>query len=135
VIVREALVRDPRVVGAGASAREVAELLARPNVRSALVVEGERLLGCVTTESIIAAVARGDDVRTLRARELADPVTTVAPDAPLDEAFRLMAERGLDRLPVTQDGRLLGVLLREPIIRRLAEDEPPAPGDESAGSI
>ena len=42
---------------------------------------------------------------------------------PLDEALHLMAERDLERLPVTEDGRLLGVLPREPVVRRLAEDE------------
>jgi CBS domain-containing protein len=36
-----------------------------------------------------------------------------------------MAERELDRLPVVEDGRLLGVLPREGLVRRLAEDEAP----------
>jgi CBS domain-containing protein len=43
---------------------------------------------------------------------------------PLDAALHLMAESGLERLPVTEDGRLLGVLQREPVARRLAEEEP-----------
>jgi CBS domain-containing protein len=50
-------------------------------------------------------------------------VLTVGPDLPLGEALHLMAERGLERLPVTENGRLLGVLPREPVARRLAEDE------------
>jgi CBS domain-containing protein len=134
VIVREALVSDPRVVAADASAQEVAQLLARPHVRSALVVDGARLVGCVTTEAIVAAVARGADIGSLVARDLADEeVTTIAPDAPLDDALHLMAEHGLERLPVTEDGRLVGVLPREPVLRRLAEDEPPSPDDEPVG--
>jgi predicted transcriptional regulator len=72
VIVREAIVADPRVVRAHASAREVAELLARPKVRSALVVDGDRLVGCVTTGSIVAAVARGEDLGARCARDLAE---------------------------------------------------------------
>lgn len=133
MIVREALVSDPRVVTADASVREVAELLTRPNVRSALVVDGERLVGCVTTEAIVAAVARGADVGSLAARDLADTdVTTIRPDAPLDDALHLMAEQGLERLPVTEDGRLVGVLPREPVLRRLVEDEP-AQDDEPRG--
>ena len=116
--VREALVADPRVLAPGAPAREAAELLAKPNV--------ERLVGCVTTDGIVAAVAAGHDLRSLTAADLADPeVTTVGPDDLLDEALHLMVERGLERLAVTEDGRLLGVLAREPVLRRLAEDEPP----------
>ena len=41
-----------------------------------------------------------------------------------------MVEQGLERLAVTDDGRLLGVLPREPVLRRLAEDEPPADDDQ-----
>jgi CBS domain-containing protein len=134
VIVRDALFSDPRVVSAGAGAGEVAELLTHPNVRSALVVDGDRLVGCVTTDAIVAAVASGVDVTSLSARDLADTeVTTIGPDAPLDDALRLMVERDLERLPVTEDGRLVGVLPREPLLRRLAEDEPPFADDESLG--
>jgi predicted transcriptional regulator len=124
VIVREALVSDPRVLSADASAREAAELLTRPQVRNALVTEGDRLLGCVTPESIVAAVARGVDLLSAKVRDVCDDdVTTVPPDMPLDEALHLMAEQGLERLPVTDNGKLLGVLPREPVARRLAEEE------------
>ena len=125
MIVREALVSDPRVLQGDASAREAAELLTRPHVESALVADGARLLGCVTKDSIVAAVARGLDVGTARARDVCESdVTTVAPEMPLDEALHLMADRDLERLPVIEDGRLLGVLPREPAARRLAEDQP-----------
>jgi CBS domain-containing protein len=50
-------------------------------------------------------------------------VTTVPPEMPLEDALHLMAEKGLERLPVTDNGRLLGVLPREPVARRLAEDD------------
>ena len=124
--VREALVADPRVVAPSTSAREVAELLLRPHVESALVADEGRLVGCVTRESIVAAVARGDDLSSRTAADLADgDVTTIGPESPLDEALHLMVERDLDRVVVVEDGRLLGILPREPILRRLAEDEPP----------
>jgi predicted transcriptional regulator len=125
VIVREALVSDPRVLSADAGAREAAELLTHPQVESALVTDGERLLGCVTLESIVAALARGVDLLLATVREVCETdVTTIGPDMPLDEALHLMADSGLERLPVTEDGRLLGVIQREPLARRLAEEEP-----------
>jgi CBS domain-containing protein len=124
MIVREALVSDPRVLPADASVREAAELLTHPHVKNVLVTDGERLLGCVTVESMVAAVARGADMSSATVRDVLGPeVTSVPPDMPLDEALHLMAEQGLERLPVTENGRLLGVLPREPVARRLAEDE------------
>ena len=125
MIVREALVSDPRVLSADAGAREAAELLTHPQVESALVTDGERLLGCVTLESIVAALARGVDLLSATVRDVCETdVTTVGPGMPLDKALHLMAESGLERLPVTENGRLLGVLQREPVARRLAEEEP-----------
>jgi CBS domain-containing protein len=136
VRVRDALVADPRVLAAGAPAREVAELLSRPHVETALVVDGELLVGCVTRESIVSAIARGEDVQRLTARDLTeDDVTTISPDASLDKALHLMAERGLERLAVSEDGRLLGVVAREPLVRRMMEDEPPPADEEPVGTI
>ena len=122
---------DPRVLQAGAAAREAAELLTHPQVSSVLVADGDRLLGCIGAEDIVAAVARGLDLRTATAEEVADAnIVTISPDLPLDEALHRMAELDVERLPVTDDGRLLGIVAREPIARRLAEDEPPAPLEE-----
>jgi CBS domain-containing protein len=124
MIVREALVSDPRVLPADATVREAAELLTHPQVKNVLVTEEERLLGCVTVESIVAAVARGAELGSATVRDVVEPeVASVPPDMPLDEALHLMADQGLERLPVTENGRLLGVLPREPVARRLAEDE------------
>ena len=126
MIVREALVADPRVLQADAPAREVAAVLAKPHVRHVLVTDGDRLVGSVDEESIVTAVAEGRDLRELTARDLADPyVPTVGPDTPLDEALVSMGESGLERVAVVEDGRLLGILPREPVVRRLAEEEPP----------
>jgi CBS domain-containing protein len=130
VIVRDALLH-PRVLEPGAPAQEAAALLAKPSVESVLVVDGGRLVGCVTARVIVAAVGEGRDLRRLTVGDLYDPqVTTVGPDTMLDDALHLMVERGLERLPVTENGRLLGVLSREPLLRRLAEDEPPAAPEE-----
>jgi len=126
VIAREALVPDPRVLAADAPLREAAELLSRPHVGSVLVLDGARLVGCVTAETIVSALARGVDAGAATVADASDPdVTTIGPATDVDDAMRLMGERDLERVPVVEDGRLLGVLVREPLLRRLAEDEAP----------
>ena len=52
-------------------------------------------------------------------------------DAPLDDGYRLLEEAEVERAPVLEQGRLVGVLSRSVVQRRLAEDEPP-PEDEEA---
>ena len=124
MIVREALVSDPRVLPGDATPQQVAELLTHPHVESALVVDGDRLVGCITPETLVSAISEGRDLGSLTAADLADgEVPTIGPDESLEEALRVMAEHGLERLAVVDDGRFLGILPREPLIRRMAEDE------------
>ena len=124
MIVREALVSDPRVLPGDATPQQVAELLTHPHVESALVVDGERLVGCITPETLVSAIAAGRHLGSLTAADLADgEVPTIGPDESLEEALRVMAEHDLERLAVVDGGRFLGILPREPLIRRMAEDE------------
>jgi len=107
-----------------AASLQVAELLTHPHVESALVVDGERLVGCITPETLVTAVAEGRDLRSLSAAELADGrVHTIGPEESLEEALRVMSEHDLERLAVVDGGRFLGILPREPLIRRMAADE------------
>jgi CBS domain-containing protein len=126
--VREAMLPDPRVLEASATAQEAAELLVRPEVRAVLVVDGDRLVGLVTPALLVErVVAAGRDPRSTRLGEIAEDVgLRVGPDEPLDDAYRLMEEEDVERLPVVEDGRLVGVLSRSALQRRLAEDEPPS---------
>jgi CBS domain-containing protein len=126
-LVRDAMVSDPKALDATASAQEAAELLVKPEVQSVLVVDGERLVGLVTAESLVEhVVAAGRDPRTATLGEAATPAElTLDADLPVEEAFRIMEEHDCERLPVTENGRLVGVLSRSVLQRRLAEDEPP----------
>ena len=127
--VRDAMLPDPKVLPGDASAQEAGVLLARPEVRAVLVCEEGRLLGIVTVRALIeGVVARGRDPRATPLRELVEnALLTVEPDLSIDEAYRLMEERDVERAPVTEDGRLVGVLSRSALQRRLAEDEAPPP--------
>src|SRR5438128_12415741 len=135
-LVREAMLTDPKALPATASAQLAGELLTRPEVRAVLVVDGDALVGLVTSDGLVErVVAAGRDPRSTSVGEVAEPVAlTVSPDTPLDDAYRLMEEQDVERLPVTEEGRLVGVLSRSALARRLAEDEPPAADPELAGA-
>jgi CBS domain-containing protein len=134
-LVREAMLTDPKALPATASAQEAAELLTRPEVRAVLVVDGDRLVGIVTSDGLVEqVVAAGLDPRSTEVGDVAEPVTVTAlPDMQVEDAYRLMEAEDVERLPVTEGGRLVGVLSRSALTRRLAEDEPPAadPLDQS----
>jgi CBS domain-containing protein len=125
--VRDAMVRDPRTVEATASAQEAGRLLERPEVRAVLVCDSGRLVGVVTRKTLVReVVAAGLDPRTTPVGGLAEaPYFVLDADVPLEQAYRTLEERDLERVPVTEGGRLVGVFSRAVVGRRLAEDEPP----------
>lgn len=126
-LVREAMVVEPGALGVDSSAQQAGELLADPDVRAVFVCDDHRLVGVVTRKTLVReVVAPGRDPRTTRLGEIAEaPHYTVDAEAPAEEAFRFMEEQDAERVPVVEDGRLVGVLSRVVLQRRLAEDEPP----------
>jgi len=130
--VREAMVAEPRTFEASATAREAGEALARPEVRAVLVCDDGRLVGVVTRKTLVrSVVAAGLDPGSTRLDAIAEePYLVLDADMPLEDAFRVLEERDLERVPVLESGRLVGVLSRGVVQRRLAEDELPADGDE-----
>jgi len=122
------MIVDPPALEGSASAQEAGQLFLRPEVRNVLVCESGRLTGIVTRKTLVReVVATGSNPSQTLLRDIAEePLFTIDADAELEEAFRELEARDFERVPVVEDGRLVGVLSRAVVQRRLAEDEPPA---------
>jgi CBS domain-containing protein len=124
--VRDAMITEPRSLPSTASAMEAGEVLTPPEVRAVYVVdEAGGLTGVLTRKTLVArVVAPGLDPRTTQIGPLAEaPYYTIDADVALDEAFHFLEDNDAERVPVTERGRLVGVLSRSVLQRRLAEDE------------
>jgi len=121
------MVPEPGTLDVSASAQEAGERLSDPAVRAVLVCDDGKLVGVITRKTLVReVVATGRDPRTTRVGEIAEPpLYTIDAALSLDEAFHELEEQDLERVPVVEDGRLVGVLYRSVLQRRLAEDEPP----------
>jgi len=118
--VSDLMTSDPATVGPDDPVAKAATLMREEDCGAIPVVRGSKLVGIVTDRDIaIRAVAGGRDPKTLKVSEImsADPIT-VSPDTDGDEASRVMAEHQVRRLPVVQDGHLLGILVTAQLARR-----------------
>lgn len=125
---REAMVSEPVTLEDSASAVVAGERLAHDEVRAVLVTDATgRLVGVVTRTTLVReVVAAGRDPGATTLGAIAEPPRfTIEADMPIEEAFQLLEEHDLERVPVVEAGRLVGVLSRSVLQRRLAEDEPP----------
>lgn len=96
----------------GATLLDAARTMRDGDFGSVPVVDDQRVVGVLTDRDIVVrAVAEGLDPATVRVGEAAsrDPVT-VRPDQDLDDAMELMARHRVRRLPVVEDGLLVGVV-------------------------
>jgi CBS domain-containing protein len=121
------MVPEPGAHEASATAQEAGERLSDPAVRAVLVTDHGKLVGVVTRKTLVQkVVATGRDPRTTSLRDIAEPpLFTLDASMDLDDAFHALEDNDLERVPVVEDGRLVGILSRTVLQRRLAEDEPP----------
>jgi CBS domain-containing protein len=66
----------------------------------------------ITNESVRSQEAKVEEVMTR------DPLTIMR-ETPIEEACRLITKRGVKRLPVVRDGRLVGIVARADLVRAL----------------
>ena len=91
--------------------RSAAERMWRKQTGSLLVMDDGRLAGIITERDVLRAVALGADPATATVDEaMTTEVFTVPPDMALRDAAREMATRWIRHLPVTGEGRVLGMV-------------------------
>jgi CBS domain-containing protein len=150
-LVRQIMTGDPVTVAPDTTVEEVVRLMRAHELPGLPVVDGDGgLLGIVTESDLVIADDEGDlhiphyvelfgglvfleplrryesrlkKAAAATAREMmtADPVTVEADD-PVRKAARLIADSGHNRLPVTDGGRLVGVVTRVDVLGALAAE-------------
>ena len=104
-----------------ASIGEAAEKMVDAGVGAIVVVEDlARITGIVTERDILRAVAQRARAAEARVRQwMTESVITIEPETTVEEAAKMMFERNFRHLPVSKDGRLLGIVS----LRRLSQHE------------
>jgi len=124
--VRDAMVVDLPQLGGADTAQAAGEALMRREVRALFVCDEGRLVGVVTRKTLVReVVAPGRSPAETTVGEIAEePYYTIDSNMDLEAAFHFLEEHDAERVPVVEEGRLVGMLSRELLQRRLAEDEP-----------
>jgi CBS domain-containing protein len=117
--IREVMTPSPETVEPGKPAAEAAKLMKKVDAGMIPVVQQGRLFGTITDRDIVVrVVAEGKSPQSTTVGEIASvQVVTVTPEQDLTEALELMAKHQVRRLPVVEDGRLIGVLAQADVAR------------------
>jgi CBS domain-containing protein len=121
--VREAMTEDPRSIAKSVSVVEAAQLMREQDIGSLPITDDEKLVGMITDRDITTrVVAEAADPKMTTVEDVySRDLISVEPDKDLEEALRLMARHQVRRLPVVEDGRLVGIVAQADIA--LSENE------------
>ncbi len=119
VPVVEIMSASPVTISAEATVVEAASVMRDREVGSLVVLEGGRPIGIVTERDVVTKVAAAN--RPSQATNVRDimssPLVAVHPHQEVAEAAKVMAARKIRRLPVIKEGKLVGMLTENDIIR------------------
>jgi CBS domain-containing protein len=121
--VRDTMTGNPRSIDASASVVEAAQLMREGHIGSLPITHDGQLVGMITDRDITTrVVADAADHRTAPVGDVSSrDLVTVEPDRDLDEALQLMAAHQVRRLPVVENGRLVGIVAQADVA--LTENE------------
>jgi CBS domain-containing protein len=118
--VRDAMTEAPRSIGQSASVVEAALLMREADIGSLPITDDERLVGMITDRDITTrVVAEAADPKMTSVGDVySRDLISVEPENDLEEALRLMARHQVRRLPVVEDGMLVGIVAQADIALR-----------------
>ncbi len=112
VLVRDIMSKDVRVVRSDTTVKEIVATMNKFNIGSIIVVQGDRPVGIITERDILRRLVEPCLApETLTARHLmTSPVITISETASIEETARLMARKKIKKLPVMNNGKIVGIV-------------------------
>jgi len=109
--VSEVMSRDCVTVGMDESIQQIAVKMKEHDIGFMPILEGRKLVGVVTDRDLaIRGYANNHPGSSPIRNMISSDVSTISPNASIDEAAKLMAKEQIRRLPVVENGELVGVL-------------------------
>ena len=111
MLVKE-LMKRPFIVDKDVSLAEAARLMSENDIGSLMFVSGDKLKGIITERDLVKNFSSYGKISEAMTKKL----VTVDPEETLDRATEIMRTKKVKRLPVVDDGKLVGIITITDII-------------------
>lgn len=110
-MVRDVMTKEVKVCKQHDTIITAAKMMRDINCGSVPICEGTKVIGMITDRDIVInCVADGKDCNSVHCHDLMTTnVITCSPDIDVHECARMMAEHQIRRIPVVQNGELIGI--------------------------
>jgi len=118
VLVRDVMSKDVKVVRLDTTIKEAVATMNKFNIGSIIVMQSDKPVGIITERDVLRRIIElslAPETQTAR-HVMTSPITTINETASIEEAAKLMAKKKIKRLPVINDGKLVGILTYTDIV-------------------
>ncbi len=120
--VKDLMTKTVITIKANRTVIETAALMSRKDVGNLIVMDDNTPIGIVTERDLVRRVlAKGKSSSTKISEVMTTPLRVIDPDASLKEAARRMVGKGIRRLPVMKDNKLVGIITTADFAKHLGK--------------
>ena len=118
MLVKEAMNKRVKTIRPTSSIKEAAELMNQNHIGSLIAVSGSgSVVGIVTERDIMKCVAAAKNVSETKVQDIMTTrIITIEPYRTLEEAAEIMTKNKIKRLPVIDEGSLVGIITATDLI-------------------
>jgi CBS domain-containing protein len=119
ICIRDIMSGNPVMINKKASVLDAVKEMKSEMVGSIIVVEDGKPIGILTESDILRKiVAEEKDAAKIAVEEvMSSPPITISPDANIEEAVKIMGKYKIRRLPVVENGKLVGMVTERDIMQ------------------
>ncbi len=119
VIVRDVMAKNVKTVKTDDTVHAAVQKMIKFDIGSVIVTAGGRPVGIITETNILRRIVGPRmDPSTVWAKDImTSPLITIGPNSDLAEAAKIMAKNNINRLPVMDGGKLVGLLSSTDIVK------------------
>jgi CBS domain-containing protein len=120
--VKDLMTKDVLTIDANNTVIEAATLMSQNDVGDLVVMENNTPVGIVTERDFVRRVlAVGKSTTTRISEVMSTPLRVIDPEAPIKEAARRMVNKGIRRLAVIENNKLVGIITATDFARYLGK--------------
>ena len=119
IVVKEAMKANPVIVDSTSTVLDAARLMKKKKIGNVLIVEKNQPVGILTESDILKKVVAADkNAREVAVKDvMSTPIIVIDPYVALEEAMKTMGRCNIRRLPVVENGELIGIITQKDISR------------------
>ena len=120
-VVRNIMTKEIVTIDEGETALEAARIMSQKGISSLIVVKDAIPKGIITERDFVKKIcAKQLEISQVKISNIMSRIRTVAdPDTPIEVAVQRMANRGIRRLPIMQEGKVVGIITVTDLARYL----------------